>query len=238
DPASWFAVHLVAHAVRAAPELRQRLAAGAAAGGRDSVLTVAFRLVAPLGRAYRSGQHASAGASLCAALRLVAEWCDACPDAVRAVVGSPATLPELIALLEAPVADAAAAVHVRGLAALALGTCLLELAGARGGGGDPGGPLDSAGLMQQIASRVGVDAFTRAGEALQGALAGARGGAAADGGVQRYDPAFASFAAGQFRQVQDTMVKLWLAQGTALQGMAADVAEHFKDGIPSLHLVP
>ncbi|CAE7737528.1 unnamed protein product, partial [Symbiodinium necroappetens] len=98
-------------------------------------------------------------ASLCSLLQLVAEWCNGCTSASEVLARSPAQLPELVALLEPSTSPSdSQGVHVRGLTALVLGTCLLQLPSQEDA-------LVSQGrLMEILAARVGVDAFTRAAE--------------------------------------------------------------------------
>uniref|UniRef100_A0A7S4QN90 WW domain-containing protein n=1 Tax=Alexandrium monilatum TaxID=311494 RepID=A0A7S4QN90_9DINO len=250
DPPVWFAAHLLGHCLRGGgTEMRARLARAEGAGC-ESALSAALAPLAALARAWRSSDgRTGSEASLCAVLRLVAEWCERCPSAAHAFAGSPAYLPEMIALFEAvPQADGAGEVHMQGLAALLLGMCLLELSDKAPDGTAAGAALiTSTRLMQLIAARIGVDRFTRAGEQLQRALAAA-GSSGMLAIVQRYDAGFSAFAARHFQRVQEVMVQIWLSQGSAPSGadaasslgagsvgasaragLAEDVAEHFKD---------
>ncbi|CAJ1347997.1 unnamed protein product [Effrenium voratum] len=78
--------------------------------------------------------------------------------------------------------------------------------------------------MDIIASR-GVETFTRAAEDFQRCLD-------KPANAQRYHGGFHAWASSQFQKVQDAMVRIWLEQGERerpAQGMAEDVAGHFKD---------
>ncbi|CAE8626094.1 unnamed protein product, partial [Polarella glacialis] len=169
-----------------------------------------------------------------------------CQEAAKAIAGSPAQLPELVALLEPQSGAIPGAVQVRGLAALVLGLCLLALPGEDSPAGSGGAPVGATRLMSIIASRIGVDAFTRAADDFQRCLAELP----TAGRLQQFHAGFAAFADTRFQQVQEAMVRIWLDHGSpssaagagsgadgtvsdgqpaaGVQGMAADVAEHFK----------
>ncbi|CAE8625840.1 unnamed protein product, partial [Polarella glacialis] len=119
-----------------------------------------------------------------------------CQEAAKAIAGSPAQLPELVALLEPQSGAIPAAVQVRGLAALVLGLCLLALPGEDSPAGSGGALVGATRLMSIIASRIGVDAFTRAADDFQRCLAELP----TAGRLQQFHAGFAAFADTRFQQ--------------------------------------
>ncbi|CAE7360052.1 unnamed protein product [Symbiodinium sp. CCMP2592] len=230
DANTWFAARLLETCLLCDGALRKALAEPrpSAEQASGSLLSEALGPLAGLARAWRSQAAPAAlgdpSASLCAMLQLVAEWCNGCASAAEVLARSPA-LPELVALLEPSTpSPAPSGAHVRGLTALVLGTCLLEIPAQEDA-------LVSQGrLMEILASRVGVDAFTRAAEEFLRCLnVDSCSGSAC---LRRYPIGFSAAVARRFQQVQEAMVRIWLERGTgspASAVMAEDVAEHFKD---------
>ncbi|CAL1133276.1 unnamed protein product [Cladocopium goreaui] len=223
DANTWFAARALGTCIRSGPQLRLRLARPPdAEAPQPALLATLLGPTAALARAWRNEPKAKQGgdasAGLCALLQLLAEWCHDCPAAAEVLVSSPALLPELMALLESFSSTTSHVPHVYGLAALVLGTCLLELP-------NQGSLVTSSQLMEIIASK-GVDMFTRASEDFLRSLS-----LDEPGMMSRYRPGFQEWVALQFQKVQDAMVQLWLQRGESAphQGMAEDVAGHFKD---------
>ncbi|CAE7655270.1 imp4 [Symbiodinium sp. CCMP2456] len=237
DGNTWFAARLLETCLLCDGGLRKALAEPRTSASEQgsSLLTEVLGPLAGLARAWRSqaaqeltsqSEKAVVGdpsASLCALLQLVAEWCNGCTSAAEVLARSPAQLPELVALLE-PSTSPSHGAHVRGLTALVLGTCLLQLPSQEDA-------LVSQGrLMEILAARVGVDAFTRAAEEFLRCLNVDTSASR----LRRYPVGFPAVAARRFQEIQEAMVRIWLERGAGgvgspAAGMAEDVAEHFKD---------
>ena len=230
DANTWFAVRLLETCLLRDGALRKALAEPRPSAEQGSLLSEVLGPLAGLARAWRSqAAQAAVGnpsASLCALLQLVAEWCNGCTSAAEVLARSPA-LPELVALLEPSTpSPASSGAHVRGLTALVLGTCLLELPHKEDA-------LVSQGrLMEILSGRVGVDAFTRAAEEFLLCLnVDSCSGSAC---LRRYPIGFRR----RRRGASSRCKRPWSASGwseACLEGspasaaMAEDVAEHFKD---------